>query len=296
VARRKILRAPSGKNQSASSGRSPFTSNGAGPIPRRIAVSRIQVIHWKAAEAGALLDACRDAGFEVDYIERDGASISRAIRANLPAAIVIDLSRLPSHGREVAVWLRGQKSTHRIPIVFVGGEAEKVQRIREILPDASYSTLSSLKTSLKAAIRLSQSNLVTPPAMMERWRWKSAVQKLGIEAHSSVSVVGPPRDFPALLGNLPEGVDFIEDGENDVACAPVTLWFIESLEALLQSLRPIRALANRTKMWVLWKKGSDNGVNQVSICKAAIEVGLVTYKLCAVDAHWSAMLFARKKA
>ena len=75
---------------------------------------RARVIHWKAAEAVPLIEACRGVGFEVDYLERDGGAICLAIRSSPPDVLVIDLSRLPSHGKDC---LQGahqdaQKSTY----------------------------------------------------------------------------------------------------------------------------------------------------------------------------------------
>src|ERR1043166_7044007 len=97
---------------------------------------RVRVIHWKPDEAQPLLEAVRAAGFEPEYTPGpDGPPISRAIRANPPAAVLIDLSRLPSHGREVAVWMRNTKSTRMIPIVFANGEPEKVERGGELPPE-----------------------------------------------------------------------------------------------------------------------------------------------------------------
>ena len=42
---------------------------------------------------------------------------------------MIDLTRLPAHGREVGAALRDTKATRFILLVFVGGEAEKVARV-----------------------------------------------------------------------------------------------------------------------------------------------------------------------
>jgi hypothetical protein len=56
----------------------------------------------------------------------------------------------------------------------------------------------------------------------------------------------------------------------------------------------MRKLAARTKLWILWRKGSS--VTQPFLRESAAEVGLVDYKICSVDATWSAMLFARRKA
>jgi hypothetical protein len=55
----------------------------------------------------------------------------------------------------------------------------------------------------------------------------------------------------------------------------------------------MRQIAGRTKLWILWRKGSD--VTQAFLRESAAAVGLVDYKICSVDANWSGMLFARRK-
>ena len=67
-------------------------------------------------------------------------------------AVVIDLSRMPSHGKYVGAWLRGSKSTRHIPLVFVGGEAEKVAAIKKQMPDAVYASVAGIGAALKKAI------------------------------------------------------------------------------------------------------------------------------------------------
>jgi hypothetical protein len=250
-----------------------------------------RVIHWRASEATPLLEACRCAGFHVDYLEWDGGAICRAIRAKLPDVVVIDLSRLPSHGREVAVWLRGAKTTREIPTVFVGGDPLKVAGIRQLLPDAAFCQLNKVAATLKELARTTVREPVAPPGMMERGREKTVAQKLGIEAGAAVAVIEPPRDFPALLGNLPESVEFQE------SAAPITLWFVHDRESLLVALRRMRAMAARTKLWLLWRKGSSGtDLTQNALRETAREVGLVDYKICSVDQRWSGMLFALKKS
>lgn len=254
---------------------------------------RVRVIHWKAAEAAPLIEACRGAGFDVEYLERDGGAICRAIRSNPPDVVAIDLTRLPSHGKEVAVWLRNTKSTREVPIVFVGGDPLKVAAIRELLPDAAFCETGKVASAIKRQSR--RANPVTPLPMMERAREKSAAEKLGIVAGDAVSCIEPPRDFPALLGELPEPVEFREDQDS-----PTTLWFVHSREALLENLRRMRTMAPRTRLWLLWRKGSKGfagaGLTQNTLREMAREVGLVDYKICSVNDSWSGMLFARKKA
>jgi hypothetical protein len=102
--------------------------------------------------------------------------------------------------------------------------------------------------------------------------------------------VDTPRDFPELLGPLPDGVEFQDKS------APLTLWFVHDREGLMESLREMRALAAKTKLWLIWRKGSTGaGLTQNALREAANAVGLIDYKICAVNARWSAMCFARRK-
>jgi CheY-like chemotaxis protein len=56
--------------------------------------------------------------------------MKRVVRHDPPDAVVIDLARLPSHGREVAGILRQQTATHHLPIVFIEGDPDKTRRPR----------------------------------------------------------------------------------------------------------------------------------------------------------------------
>ncbi|MES1258076.1 MAG: hypothetical protein ABUS51_06585, partial [Acidobacteriota bacterium] len=79
-------------------------------------LKRARVIHWKPEEAGPLLRLVKECGCTAEYCEDlHGAAVTRAIQRSIPDVVVIDLSRLPSHGREIAVWLRGRKATRHVP-------------------------------------------------------------------------------------------------------------------------------------------------------------------------------------
>src|SRR4051812_8777516 len=79
-------------------------------------MARVRVIHWKPAEAGRLVDACRACGHEVEFDAADFPEVWRKIRQTPPDALVIDLTCKPSHGREVAISMRQRKDTRRVPI------------------------------------------------------------------------------------------------------------------------------------------------------------------------------------
>src|SRR5262249_46210882 len=112
---------------------------------------RVRLIHWKAEEAEAKVARLRASGYEVENCEITPGAL-RDCHNNPPDAFIIDLSRIPSQGRDVAISLRGHKSTRHTPLIFVEGEPEKVERIKNHLPDAVYTSWSRIRGSLKAAI------------------------------------------------------------------------------------------------------------------------------------------------
>ena len=113
-------------------------------------MKRITLVHWKAEEAAPLAERLRGLGYSVSVHSKQGSHSS--LRRNPPAAFVIDLGRLPSHGREVGSWLRRQKDTRPVPLVFVGGKEDKVARLRELLPDAVFTEWEVMDEALAEAI------------------------------------------------------------------------------------------------------------------------------------------------
>jgi hypothetical protein len=253
-------------------------------------MARLRLMHWKATEAALLLEALHGAGHVVDYQEKLDPKGFRAIRQSPPDAFVIDLSRLPSHGREVATFLRGQKTTRAVPIVFIDGAPEKVEAIRKLMPDAVYAPRTRLRSAVREALANRPARPVVPKQMMERYASRTAAQKLGIRAGSTAVLIDPPRNYASVIGELPAGAAL--DEALGAAC-PVTLWFVHDVAVCAETLPALRKLAARTRPWILWRKGS--GVTQQLLRESAATVGLVDYKICSVNNTWSAMLFARKK-
>lgn len=251
---------------------------------------RIRLLSSNAPEAAAILSKLRGAKFQVEYDEEFRSVLFRTWRDNPPFAFVIDLSRLPSQGREIAIALRQSPRTRPVPLVFVNGEAGKVKAIRSVLPDAAYCTIETLVEALKTAQPLPDA--VTPAAMMERYASRTAAQKLGITEKSGIVLLDPPRNVTTVLGNLPHGAQFVEDAGD------VTLYFAHSPDELRAAMPDLRKFATKTKLWILWRKKTapgHAGVTESFIRETGRDLGLVDYKICSVDKTWSAMLFARKK-
>ncbi len=256
---------------------------------------RVRLFHWKAVEAASLIQSLTRSGHSVEYEENFSREAARSLKEYPPDAVAIDLTRLPSQGREVATYLRGLKATRAIPLVFVDGIAEKVESIRTLIPDAVFTSSGDVDRALVAAMKTPPVNPVVPAQMMDRYGEKTAAQKLGIKAGMKVSVFDAPRNYAAVLGPLPEGAALVEE---DRETAPVSLWFVKSPDKLGSGLRAMARRARKTKLWIVWQKGKSRSagfINEQFLRQSASAVGLVDYKVCRVDDAWSALAFAPRK-
>lgn len=256
---------------------------------------RIAVVHWRIAEAGSLLSILKAQGHDVAHAGDDALKAIRYVRENQPDAVVIDLSRLPSHGREIATELRRSTKTRHIPLVFCGGEPEKTEKVRDALPDAHFTPPERLAAALKKALKNPPIAPVLPVPMMERYSGRSAAQKLSICAGAKVAVLEPPRDYAQAIGDLPENVEYKEDTTS--GCS-VVLWFANSVEEFESRIARRAQIASRAKLWILWKKGGSTAKGELTenlIREGGIAAGLVDYKVCSVNQRWSALLFAAQK-
>ena len=132
-------------------------------------------------------------------------------------AIVIDLSRLPSLGRDVGLGLRSRKTTRHIPIVFVDGEPDKVSRVKTVLPDAFCTEWPKIATAVKTAIKSRPISPLAPNAMAG-YAGTPLLKKLGIKPGMVVALVDAPDVFERTLDPLPDGVLIKEDfrGKTDL--------------------------------------------------------------------------------
>ena len=76
---------------------------------------RVFLVHWHAGECNERAARLVDMGYEVSAAGDTTGTGMRALDAAAPDAIVIDLSRLPSHGREVALAVRQRKKSRHLP-------------------------------------------------------------------------------------------------------------------------------------------------------------------------------------
>lgn len=258
-------------------------------------MGRVTLIHWNATQAEQRAEWLRKAGYETDFYAEQGAAGLRAIRENPPGAFVIDLSRLPSQGCAVAVMLRQRKVTRLVPIVFVDGDADKVARVRRLLPDAVYTEWSRIRGALRRAVKKPPSDPVVP-GTMDGYSGSPLPKKLGVRRDSVVVLLGAPLRFELKLRPLPENVRLRKQARGP---AHLILLFAKS-RADLDRRFPVAAgaLAERGGLWIVWpKKTSEvaSNLTQSAVRAFALGAGFVDYKICALDETWSGLLFTRRR-
>jgi hypothetical protein len=257
---------------------------------------RVGLIHWNAGEAKQRTEILRAAGYEVICKMQAGPEFLRDLRTKPATAIVIDLSRLPSHGRDVAMGIRIWKATRLVPLVFVEGDPDKVARIKTLLPDAAFTTWKRIRSVLKRAIEHPPENPVRPDSLLAGYSGTPLPKKLGIKANSVVALEGAPRGFLKTLGELPEGVELQEDTRSP---SEIILWFLRSRDELQHGMKNMAARTGSGRVWIIWPKkasGVVTDVTQNDVRTIGLAAGLVDFKICAVDATWSGLAFTRRKA
>ncbi|MDE2860339.1 MAG: hypothetical protein OYI31_03055 [Chloroflexota bacterium] len=255
----------------------------------------VRLVHWKAAEAPERVERLRSAGFEATYRQLDTLDDMKALSADPGDAVVIDLGRLPSHGREFGVYLRSRKSSRGTPLLFVGGAPDKVQRVRDVLPDAAFASWSDIGEAIRCAIRDAPAAPHVPISGFEAYSSTPLVSKLGIRAGYSVLLVDAPAGFEETLGPLPEGVSLHARPDDPRRLA---IWFVRSRSDIVERLdNVLRGVDVKGSLWIAWPKkasGVPSDLTQVVVRDAGLELGLVDYKICSIDGTWSGLLFTRR--
>ena len=256
-------------------------------------MAHVRLIHWNGPEGRERKLRLASLGHRADFDYVEGPGLQRVLRTSVPEVYLIDLSRLPSHGRQVAMWLRSRKSTQHVPIVFVDGEPEKVARLKELLPDATYTSWSRLETALPKAVARRSVNPVVPPSSI--YTGRPVVEKLGIKEGMHVCLVGAPPGFAASLTPSPAGVTFTASPK---AGCDVFILFVRSRRELTVHLTSMGAHIGRQTLWACWPKktsGVRTDLDGNAVRALGLAAGWVDFKICAIDATWSGLAFKRRK-
>lgn len=255
---------------------------------------RVRLIHWNEAEAEERAERLRSAGHEVACQWLDSVGL-RELRGDPPSAVVIDLGRLPSQGRDVALTLRKYKSTRHLPLIFVGGAPDKVASIKGLLPDAVYAEWNDIQTALEVGIASPPVDPVVMQSLFDVYAGTPLPKKLGIKANAVVALVGAPEGLEETLGELPEGVSLRRQASDQ---ANITLWFPESKVDLERRAMEMSAYSDQGGLWIAWPKkasGVSSDLSQAVVRKVGLASEMVDFKICSIDATWSGLRFTRRK-
>lgn len=117
------------------------------------------------------------------------------------------------------------------------------------------------------------------------------IRKLGIKDGFRVRVIDAPRGYRALLGTLPAGVKV----ERAAGRGPYDFVHLfrrasKDLAGELAALR--KTIVPNGVIWVSWPKRASKVATDLTediVRAAALTVGLVDVKVCAVDDIWSGL-------
>jgi hypothetical protein len=211
-----------------------------------------------------------------------------------PAVLVLDLDKLPSRSREIALALRSTKSARHIPILFAGGASEKTVRIRSEHPDGIF--VSWFEAPRALAVLLQQPP-PTPSILPPRdFSATPLPKKLGIRLGMKIALIAAPDAFEELLGDLPENTSLATHLTPKTGLA---LCFVRSLKDLAATLDLLTLrLPKQAAVWIVHPKSAGKyrvDFNQNHVRDYSLAVGLVDYKVCSIDHDWSALKFAWRK-
>ena len=122
------------------------------------------------------------------------------------------------------------------------------------------------------------------------------VKKLGIKDGTTLALVGAPEGFETLLKGLPANVKIVRGGR---AAAEMILWWPASVKDLAFRAKAIeQRVTSGGSLWGAWAKkasGITTDLTENAFREVLLPIGLVDYKVCAINETWSGLKFARRK-
>ena len=260
-------------------------------------MSKIKLVAWNEKETEGRVRELKSAGFTVDAssLRGTGGIIGR-FREAMPDAVLLDLDRMPSFGRAVATMLRDSRTTRHLPLIFAGGAAEKVTRIRGELPDAVFTPWEKVAGAIRKAIAHPPLDPVKPTPHMEQWNASSLVKKLGIQEGMQVAVLGDFDEMAAIIGDLPPDAAFVKKFTAETKLA---LYVAKSAGEVTRAFEhAVARLPAAGSLWIIHPKQSKHrrlDFNQNDVRALGLAHGFVDYKVCSVNSDWSGLKFARRR-
>jgi CheY-like chemotaxis protein len=257
-------------------------------------MANVVLVHWNEQEAKERARALKALGYKAKILFDPEKHSLAEIREHPPELFLIDLSRLPSQSREIAGHFRRAKATRSVPILFVGGDAERVKTARKLIPDAEFAKWEEIRAAIKRAIKNAPRNPAIP-STMAAYSASALPKKLGIRDNCSVMLINPPNRFERQLDPLPAYTKIIDNPKD----ANVAILFALSRDELARHFPSLgNALPDKTALWIAWPKkasGVQTDLDGNIVREFGLDAGWVDYKVCAIDETWSGLCFARRK-
>jgi CheY-like chemotaxis protein len=256
-------------------------------------MARIRLIHWNADEAMERAHVLEWLGHEVEAGPFDPRAFDE-LKLRPPDAFVVDLSRIPSQGRDVGILLRSSPVTRPVPLIFVEGDPEKVEGVRALLPDATFATYLRIAEALRHALAKPIESPVVHRSRLAGYSGTPLPKKLGIKPGSVVVLVGAPRGFEGTLGELPDAARITR---RLPVHSDLVLWFVRSKRDVGKDMKRMVPRAEGGGLWILWTKRASGIVSDVSektVRASGLAAGLVDFKVASIDATWSGLRFSRR--
>ena len=120
---------------------------------------------------------------------------------------------------------------------------------------------------------------------------QSLAKKLLIKPGNTIAPINAPKNYKALLGELPGGAEVVARAPNSGASL-VHLFVTTMAELETQLPRAQQAMAKNGGIWVSWQKktsGRKSDVTRDTIMGFAPSLGLDSVRAVSIDDEWSAL-------
>ena len=265
-------------------------------MAKKNAKPHICLICWDQSRAEQHAAALKRESYRVTLVTASLSGWIGYIRDLAVDAVVFDLDRLPSHGRQVGLHLCQARSTRHLPLVYLGGEPAKVDRIRTELPHATCAPWSdagrAIQTAMVAASRASPVHL----PFKERAGSSDLVHRLGLKAEVPVFFWGDADFLYETLAAAADNLIVTWAPARQLCLTLAVTRCAADVVAVFE--KGAAGYAPGSSIWIIHPKQSgrySTDFNQNDVRALGLSHGWVDYRVCAIDSDWSGLKFARRK-
>ncbi|HEX6124955.1 MAG TPA: DUF3052 family protein [Pyrinomonadaceae bacterium] len=137
------------------------------------------------------------------------------------------------------------------------------------------------------------------PKMNAGYSGTPLAKKLGIKEDFLIVTVNEPSEYRALLGALPRGVELRDSADTGMKEIDLVHLFTNTRDELFRELpKWMRSIHSSGTIWVSWYKRAaklPTEITEDTVRDAALPLGLVDVKVCAVDEKWSGLKLVIRK-